>query len=156
MTAATQTLCSPCICCSRLKTSAFPLRKEGNLCHKNQCLLWQIRFFWLKNVLFIVLWGCHWALVIFGWHFLLWFWSYFWGQGMGPEGHGEGCGNCVITRFLKDSLIQFSIIDWCQCSLLRSTLPSLQQTSNLLPFFVINKHPFPVTPVRHSPGRLRL
>lgn len=24
---------------------------------------------------------------------------------------GKGCGNCVTRRFLKDSLIQFSIID---------------------------------------------
>lgn len=27
------------------------------------------------------------------------------------EGYGEGCGNYVIIRFLKHSLIQFSIID---------------------------------------------
>lgn len=34
------------------KTSAFPLRKEGLSCHKNQRLLWQIRFFWKKKVFF--------------------------------------------------------------------------------------------------------
>lgn len=83
-------------------TSAFPLHTEGILCHKNQRLLWQIRFFWKKNN--VVLPFCGVVIKLFGSFLrlavLLWFWSSFWGWEMGREANREGGGDCVTTRFL--------------------------------------------------------
>lgn len=86
----------------------------------NQCSLWQFRFLWLEMCLFCgIVTSFAFNLALF-----LWFLCDL-GAILRVGWWDREVVNYVITCFLRNCIILFSTIDWCQCPLLRSTFPSV-------------------------------
>lgn len=90
----------------------------------------------LKCACFVGLWQ---ALLLF----CLYFYYFCVTEAILRVGKWDGeMGNCVITWFLRNCIILFSTIDWCQCPLLRRTFPpvtvKLSDFSFLLDVFQVS------------------